>query len=166
MEFELQILDVERNSDPEEEHRLLHGKLWTPPLWNVCIVGTLIYIPTRKWRYCVTTIWTVCSSPRNFLGCEVYWASSTVGCHYTAPEPSAFLSRAERQKVVKPTACFVVLKDNNTNTIAFVSKCPPSHGNVYTQLKMSCYSSITMCQYWDNWLIYWEYTDYFTNMSQ
>ncbi len=25
---------------------------------------------------------------------------------------------------------------------------------VSTLLKMSCYSSITMCQYWDNWLIY------------
>ncbi len=25
---------------------------------------------------------------------------------------------------------------------------------VYTLLKVSCYSSITMCQYWDNWLIY------------
>ncbi len=37
---------------------------------------------------------------------------------------------------------------------------------VGTPLKMSCYSSITMCQYWDNWLIYWDYTDYFTNMSQ
>ncbi len=35
-----------------------------------------------------------------------------------------------------------------------------------TLLKMSCYSSITMCQYWDNWLISTEYTDYFTNMSQ
>ncbi len=23
-----------------------------------------------------------------------------------------------------------------------------------TLLKMSCYSSISMCQYWDNWLIY------------
>ncbi len=25
---------------------------------------------------------------------------------------------------------------------------------LHTLLKMSCYSSITMCQYWDNWLIY------------
>ncbi len=33
-------------------------------------------------------------------------------------------------------------------------------------LKMSCYSSIAMCQYWDNWLVYWEYNDYFTDMSQ
>ncbi len=40
------------------------------------------------------------------------------------------------------------------------------HQRPYTLLKMNCYSSITMCQYWDNWLIYWEYTDYFTNMSQ
>ncbi len=37
-----------------------------------------------------------------------------------------------------------------------------------TLLKMGSYSSITMCQYWDNRLIYWEYAiaDYFTNMFQ
>ncbi len=33
-------------------------------------------------------------------------------------------------------------------------------------LPMGSYSSITMCQYWDNRLIHWEYTDYFTNISQ
>ncbi len=38
--------------------------------------------------------------------------------------------------------------------------------NISTLLKMGSYSSITMCRYCDNHLIYWEYTDYFTNMSQ
>ncbi len=38
--------------------------------------------------------------------------------------------------------------------------------SIYTLLKMGSYSSTTMCQYWDNRLIYWEYTDYYTNMSQ
>ncbi len=32
---------------------------------------------------------------------------------------------------------------------------------------MGSYSSaVTIYQYWDNRLIYWEYTDYFTNKSQ
>ncbi len=38
--------------------------------------------------------------------------------------------------------------------------------NYSTLLKMGGYSSTAMCQYWDNRLIYWEYTDYFTSMSQ
>ncbi len=45
------------------------------------------------------------------------------------------------------------------------SVCITLYG-VSALLKMSCYSSTTMCQYRDTWLIYWEYTDYFTNMSQ
>ncbi len=66
-------------------------------------------------------------------------------------------------------------------------ECPPKHNIRYqnffvylehviflpgdmealpTLFKMGCFSSITMCQYWDNRLLYWEYTDYFTNMSQ
>ncbi len=35
-----------------------------------------------------------------------------------------------------------------------------------TILKMGSYSSIVMYQYWDNRIIYWEYTGYFTDMSQ
>ncbi len=36
-----------------------------------------------------------------------------------------------------------------------IQKHSDMHGtSERTLLKMSCYSSITMCQYWDNWLIY------------
>ncbi len=34
------------------------------------------------------------------------------------------------------------------------SPVPVSPAPMCALLKLSCYSSITMCQYWDNWLIY------------
>ncbi len=52
----------------------------------------------------------------------------------------------------------------------FVNLLVETSGVLTLKLSMDAAHHITlhrtMCQYWDNWLIYWEYTDYFTNMSQ
>ncbi len=69
-------------------------------------------------------------------------------------ETAEMISLIKRNSCGKALDAARLARDMLGGVCVYVGEGGGGAATVPSLLKMSCYSSITMCQYWDNWLIY------------